>query len=237
MGDAARIDAEQVRPVPCEPVVCGPVFCEPASLPPAGPYENARAAPRFTLLIRTAKLIGATCEYLCVVRDVAQGGVKVRLFHPLPPHTQLMLELANGDRFAVERVWEHASDAGLRFTGPVDIARIVAEEGAFRKRPLRLRVHLAGAITVIGSSCAVRVHDVSQQGAQIESARHLAMDQQLRLDIPHLPAIVAKVRWRRHPAYGLVFEQTFRFDELARLAPLLQPADAAQPALALPHAS
>lgn len=185
--------------------------------------DEMRSAPRFTLLIRTAKLIGASGEYLCVVRDVSASGVKVRLFHPLPDQPEMILELANGDRYPVECVWEEGGDAGMRFTAPVDVAKLVADEGAFRRRPVRLRLQLAALVSVHGDSSAAVVHDLSQQGAQIESTRHLAMDQQLRLEIQQMEPLFAKVRWRRHPAYGLVFEQTFRLDEFARLAAALQP--------------
>jgi hypothetical protein len=37
-----------------------------------------------------------------------------------------------------------------------------------------------------------------------------------------LPAILAKVRWRREPRYGLLFDQTFQFEELAALMERLQ---------------
>ena len=38
------------------------------------PDTEQRATARFTLLIRTAKLIAASGEYLCVVRDVSSDG-------------------------------------------------------------------------------------------------------------------------------------------------------------------
>ena len=180
--------------------------------------DEMREAPRFTLLIRTAKLISADGEHLCVVRDASASGIKVRLFHPLPRQRVLTLELANGERFEVERVWENGGAAGLRFVAPVDVAKLVAAEGPFRKRPIRLRLQLNALISINGESTAVLVRDLSQQGAHIESSRHLAMGQQLRLEIQHTSPIFAKVRWRRNPAYGLVFEQTFRLDELAQLA-------------------
>ena len=43
-----------------------------------------RGAQRFTLLIRTAKLVCESGEYLCVIRDVSSTGVRLRLFHDLP---------------------------------------------------------------------------------------------------------------------------------------------------------
>lgn len=188
-----------------------------------GAASDMREAPRYTLLIRTAKLVCESGEYLCVVRDASATGIKVRLFHPLPVQSELTLELANGERFPVERVWETGGDAGLRFTVPVDVSKIVAEEFAFRKRPVRLRVKLAASIRIHGDRSEALVHDLSQQGAQIHSARHLAVGQQVCLEVEHLAPIIAKVRWRRHPAYGLVFEQTFRLDEFARVAAVLCP--------------
>ena len=48
------------------------------------PAREQRTAPRFTLLIRTAKLLSSSGEYLCVIRDVSSEGIKVRTFHQLP---------------------------------------------------------------------------------------------------------------------------------------------------------
>jgi len=52
----------------------------------------------------------------------------------------------------------------------------------------------------------------------------------VRVDCDWLPPLDARVRWRRRPHYGLIFEQTFRFDELARMTAPLQFADEAPPA-------
>src|SRR5690606_20786923 len=57
-------------------------------------FMDMREAPRFALLIRSAKLICDSGEYLCIIRDVSETGVRLRLFHPLPPDQLLTLELA-----------------------------------------------------------------------------------------------------------------------------------------------
>lgn len=188
-----------------------------------GPGGELRAAPRFSLLIRTAKLTGPTGEYMCVVRDVSATGIKVRTFHPLPTIRELTLEMPNGDRYPVERVWESDGHAGFRFTAPIPVEYLLHDEGQYRKRPLRLRMELPAVLSAGGITSPAHVRDLSQQGARIESAAFVAIDQQVRLEIPGLSEVYAKVRWRRHPAAGLVFEQTFRLDEFARLAAKLQP--------------
>jgi len=52
------------------------------------------------------------------------------------------------------------------------------------------------------------------------------MNELVRLETGVTPPLYAKVRWRSHPRYGLVFEHTFRLEELARISAPLQFAQA-----------
>jgi hypothetical protein len=65
--------------------------------------------------------------------------------------------------------------------------------------------------------------NISQQGACIEASGELAVKQQVRLEVPGLPLRFGHVCWRRKYKHGLVFQQSFRLDELARYAFELQP--------------
>jgi hypothetical protein len=66
------------------------------------------------------------------------------------------------------------------------------------------------------------IKNISLQGAQIECAARLAIDQRLRLSSRILPEIVTKVRWRNGHFYGLIFDNTFQFADLARIAAFAQ---------------
>lgn len=193
-------------------------------VPNADGAAEQRAAPRFTLLIRAAKLIvDGESEFLCVIRDASVTGLKIRLFNPLPEHASLAIEMSNGDRYPVEQIWSEGEYVGFRFTGEVDIERLLDEShGAFPKRQVRLRIHLDAILHSGGEAVHVAFQDISQQGACIESDKWLLMNELVRLETEVLPPIYAKVRWRSHPRYGLLFEQTFKLDELARFAAPLQ---------------
>jgi hypothetical protein len=191
-------------------------------MPPAeGDGEELRAAPRFTLLLRTAKLIGAAGEYLCVVRDVSATGISVRTFHPLPDGP-LTLELPSGDRYPLERVWEKDGSAGFRFSDEVDVEQLIEGKGRFPKRGVRLHVELPATLSTLSGTFDATIRNISQQGALVESEQRFALDQKVRLDSKGLPTIRAVVRWRKDNAYGLSFDDTFQFAELARLAAELQ---------------
>ncbi|MCX7284432.1 MAG: PilZ domain-containing protein [Novosphingobium sp.] len=204
-----------------------------STAPSAEGGADQRAAPRFMLMIRAAKLIvDETSEFLCVIRDASTSGLKIRLFNPLPRHRSLAVELSNGDRYPVEHVWTDGHFAGFRFGSEVDIERLLDEtHGAFPKRHVRLRIRLDAILHSGGEAVRIAFHDISQQGACIDSDKWLLMNELVRLETDVLPPIYAKVRWRSHPRYGLLFEQTFKLDELARIAGPLQTGDHAHDAL------
>lgn len=186
---------------------------------PVGPGQDRRAASRFTILIRAAKLVDGERDYLCVIRDVSARGVKLRLYNEIPSGKRLTLELANGEQFAVEQVWARDGFAGFRFPDPVELERLIeVHRGPYPTRRLRLRTRIEGQLFAGGEAQPVRVVNVSQQGAAVVCDHFLALDQLVRLECSGLPTIYAKVRWRKQPDYGLIFEQTLAFDDLVRLS-------------------
>jgi hypothetical protein len=201
MGKASKIDGAS----PMEPTVGG----------------ELRGAERLTLMLRVAKLVGERQELPCIIRDVSATGVRLRLFHPLAAETRLALELANGDFYFIEKVWEKDDEAGFRFASEIDVEAFIVEASAYPRRPIRLRTHVSAILLSRDATHAATVCDLSQNGARIETAGLLAFDQRLRIDAPGLPEIEARVRWRSHPEYGVVFERSFRLDDLARLVAAL----------------
>ena len=183
---------------------------------------DERSAPRFTLLIRSAKLTTADAEYLCVVRDASASGISVRLFHALPPDVPLTLELPNGDRHALERVWEEEGKAGFRFEKPTELERIVEGPSRFSKRALRVNLDMPCDIVGGLRRCKGTLRNLSQQGALVTTDDKLSLAQRVKLSARGLPEVTAKVRWRRNDQYGLSFENNFQFSDLALIVFNLQ---------------
>jgi hypothetical protein len=181
-----------------------------------------RGAQRYTLLIRAAKLISPAGEFMCVVRDASESGANVRLFHQLPECEQMMLELQNGDQHEMEVVWQEEDRAGLRFSREADIGRIIECPSRFAKRPIRINLDISASLSSLSQQAVVRIKNLSQQGAQVISNHRFAIDQRVRLSAEGLPEVNAKVRWRRGELFGLVFEDTFQFGDLARIVANMQ---------------
>ena len=192
-------------------------------LPAVAPDDaGQRAATRYTPLIRTAKITGAAGEFLCVVSDISATGVSVRLFHPLPRDPALKLEMPNGEQLAIEMVWERDGKAGFRFSTPAVLSRVLEGHSKWPKRPIRLNLDMPATLAGLGGRFDATIRNISLQGAQVESAARFALEQRLRLSSTILPEIVTKVRWRKGSLYGLIFENTFQFADLARVAALAQ---------------
>jgi hypothetical protein len=152
------------------------------------------------------------------VRDASEAGVSVRLFHRLPPDAELTLEMPNGDRHPLARVWEDDSKAGFRFLEPVKLDRIVEGRGPYGKRPVRVNVEVACWLVTGDRRASATIGNLSQQGALIRTQEHLSLIQRIKIVADGLPEIAAKVRWRRNDQYGLSFEDTFQYADLAAIA-------------------
>jgi hypothetical protein len=188
--------------------------------------SEQRTAPRFTLLIRAAKLASNTGEFVCVIRDVSENGASVRLFHPLPADEQFTLQMPAGAIYGMTRVWERGLEAGFRFDSQVSVDSLITEAGAYPKRGLRLALNFPATVSTLTQRCAATVENLSQQGAMVRCEGLFAIDQNLRVEADDvatcLKEIRAKVRWRRGTHYGLVFDDTFTLRDFALLAARLQ---------------
>lgn len=188
--------------------------------------EEARVSQRFTLLIRAAKLVTSQGEFACVLRDVSETGLCVRLFHRVPFGDPVELHMPGGGIYELRFIWERDNEAGFEFTQNVDIARLVNEAGSYPKRGLRLGVFFPIKLRTLSGNYEGVVENLSQQGARFESDGLFAIDQTLTLESPEAGGeffdIRSKVRWRRDQEYGVVFENTLSLREFARLAARLQ---------------
>lgn len=188
--------------------------------------DDMRATPRFTLLIRAAKLVSPNGEFVCVIRDVSETGVSVRLFHKLPTGSPLELQMPGGGSYQIETKWQRGNEAGFAFAEAIEVESLIKEADEYPKRSMRLDLFFPIKVSTLTQSAEGLVLNLSQQGARFESDGLFAIDQNLRLasveSIPELSEVRAKVRWRRDKEYGVVFDDTFTLGDFARLAARLQ---------------
>ena len=194
----------------------------PAEAAPTAKGTDARGAPRFTSLIRSAKIVSGQGEFVCVVRDVSSSGVSLRTFHDLPTDESVALELQNGEAYEMELVRKSGRDASYRFDRPIAVERLINESWDYPKRQLRLAIAMPLTISSLTGKAEAITLNMSQQGARIECDSVFAIDQTVRVQSEFMPEIRCKVRWRKDSNYGVVFDNTFTLQEFALLAARLQ---------------
>ncbi len=179
--------------------------------------SEARAAPRVSLLLRAAKLISPSAEFLCILRDVSATGLKARLFHRLPPERPLKLELGNGQRFTVEPIWEEDSHAGFRFLhDEIDVTELVRESTPFKRRSLRLRLERDIAVIEGTQRRKAQLRDISLLGVAIDIDTPLPLRGEVTIEHRDIPLGAARVRWRRGTVHGLILQRSLTMEALAR---------------------
>lgn len=188
-----------------------------------------RHAPRVGVVIRAAKLLTGQGEYLCVLRDVSETGFKASIFHELPDCDELQFELQNGECHAATLVWQDCGHAGFRFVDPVDLTRLLANPAHYARRPIRLMIEGPGQLQLGPRTIPIALCDISQHGAKIACDERLPLSARVSLQARGLPAISARVRWRRDGKSGLVFEETMEFAQFAVRAHAMQAALRANP--------
>lgn len=181
-----------------------------------------RGAPRYTSLIRSAKIVCTQGEFLCVIRDVSSTGISFRTFHALPDDANIALELQNGETYEITEVRREGFEASYRFENPVEVEKLIHETWNFPKRQLRLNIAVPLTISTLTTKAEATTINLSQQGARVECDAAFAIDQKLLVNGDCLPETRATVRWRRDAEYGLVFDHTLSLREFAMLAAAVQ---------------
>ena len=182
--------------------------------------EDDRAS---VALMRAAKLICQSGEYICLLRDLSASGVRIGMFHAIPPETHVFLELPSGEVHAMIRMWEHGTTAGFRFAKPVEPDAFLAELGAADSRKLSLRMRVPALAVVGGLVHPVTLTALSQGAAHMETDHFLAVCQSFMLSVEGLGECGAWVRMRRGSKYEIAFDTIHRLDQLAEQALALQP--------------
>jgi len=195
-----------------------------------GETASGRASKRRALMLRSAKVIAQAGEFVCIVRDVSDLGTSLSFLHDVPPDERMILALANGLTYPIERVWSGKRQAGYRFGADVTMDEFIRENAPFELRPIRLEIE-ADARTIDGREhTPVRMRNISTHGAMFESLSDHAQGRLIVFQIEGAPQYLAQICWREETRYGLRFQHPIALAELAGIALRIQPFAASAPA-------
>lgn len=196
-----------------------------------GREARVHADSRKATILRTAKVICQTGEYLCLVRELSEIGLSLKFLHPVPKEKRILLQLTNGLTYPIERVWVGRQQAGYRFGNGIDLKEFLSEAAPYECRPIRLSLSTPATVTDGRIVTKVSLTDLSREGAQFESERHHTIGALISFEAPGLPQRLAEVRWQNGALYGMRFQHPLTLQQLADVAISLQPMNMREPDL------
>lgn len=182
-----------------------------------------RQSHRASLMLRRAKLVCQSGEYLTLIRDVSEKGIGLGFLHDVPPEKRTLLQLANGMTYPVERVWAQSRQAGYRFGCTIALDEFLNENGPHPIRPLRLRMEGKARVQDGRTAMEATLVDLSCEGAKIVCEDDLRTTGLISFELPGMAPQLASVRWNEGDHFGLQFQHPLSTEELAECAFLLQP--------------
>lgn len=200
------------------------------------PSQTGHATERKSLLLRSAKVVCLSGEYVCLVRDVSETGTTLKFLHAIPPEPRIILMLANGLTYPIERVREEGEEAAYRFAAPIAPDEFIHEDTPFALRPIRLAIRASARVIDGRHSHAAQLLDLSSEGAKIECTGMLKPQRIISIQLSGAAQQLAQVAWcdeAAEPArYGLHWRQPLGLAGLAAAALRMQPFGAAMEASA-----
>ncbi len=187
-------------------------------------YSLSRKAPeptdrrdgeRHLTLFRVGAMTVNGRRELCLIKNISEGGMMIRPYCELAQGTDVTIELKSGYLVRCKVAWLRDGSVGVEFDHPVDIIDILSssQEGP-RPRMPRIEVECFATVRDGGEIHRMRVHDVSQGGVKLESARILGRGCDLVVSLPGLDPQPAAVRWSEHGYLGVTFNRLLPLTDL-----------------------
>ncbi|WP_298471029.1 PilZ domain-containing protein [uncultured Erythrobacter sp.] len=176
-------------------------------------------------MLRIAKVVCQTGEYVCLIRDLSELGIGLSFLHEAPSEPRIILQLTNGLTYPLERVWAGKRQAGYRFGSEISLDEFLHEESPFENRPIRLDITAEARITDGRAITRVKLIDISREGAKFESDAAHPEQRLVSFEALGLPQRLGQVRWQEDTTFGMQFQHPLEIQELATMAMRSQPFD------------
>jgi len=177
-----------------------------------------RSSARHLNVLQTALLEVADHQQLCLVLNISQRGMKVRIFGALRGD-HATVRLRGGEALVAKVVWKDAELVGLEFAqdcfDSLSLLTTGGQEGLTRTP--RLDLDLRIVVRCGAQIRAGRIRNISPAGARIELPRLQVSHPDLHLRLPGLGLIDAQVRWTKGSDVGVSFNRSLLFKELAQV--------------------
>lgn len=184
----------------------------------AAPLDR-RDRERETTVLRIGVISSQLRTTFCVLRNVSETGVQVKLYDPLTPGEDVILRVGDNEAVSGKIVWIKDRNAGLRLDNPLSAIGLMRMrdhlDNKRRRSTPRVRTSARAIVRSGGRVVGAQLHNISSVGAKLSAGRSLPMGVQLKLSLPDLPELGAFVCWSENDSFGVRFKAPLSVDQLA----------------------
>ena len=177
--------------------------------PEAWRLEERRKEVRYTLILRAGVIEQQHRSSFCLVKNISNAGVQVKLYAPLDVESHVTLRVADEPPLGGSVAWIQDRTAGIHFHNELDptvLLRVRQKLRANRRRSVpRLNLVASAILRTRGRTLRAIVRDISSLGARIEIDATLCAGDRAIVEFADLPSIETFVRWSHEREAGLVF--------------------------------
>lgn len=186
-------------------------------------HSEQRESARSGLMMRLAKVVCQTGEYPCLLRDVSDGGAGLAFLHDVPPEDRIILQLASGLTFPIERAWSKGRKAGYRLACSPTREDFLRNRGEDADPALNLAIAASARIIDGREIAEVQLKGLSTASALVGTSRHYDAGRTVSLALPGYTPWLAESLGQNEDALRLRFVEPVTLGELAAIALHLQP--------------
>jgi hypothetical protein len=181
------------------------------------PPERRENARNLTILRVGALIIDGKRE-LCLLRNIAAGGLMAHVYRELVPGSKVEVELKTNESTPGRVIWMEDSNVGVEFDEPIDVAEMLQSQAVlangWRPRLPRVEVDRLGELRIGATIHAVNTCDISQGGVKLEIDQPIQPGAEAVLTLEKFRPIHGVVRWYYDGQAGMGFNQVIPFHEL-----------------------
>ncbi|WP_167737448.1 PilZ domain-containing protein [Sphingomonas parva] len=181
------------------------------------PHERRRAKRHITIL-RVGSLIGGRGRELCLIRNISGGGLMAHVYSRHAVGDRVAIELKGNQPIHGFVKWAEASNIGIQFDEPVDVAEMLSSQAlldnGWTPRMPRVEVDRLATVRCGARLYGVNTRDISQGGVKVETDEPLLTGSQVMLTLDGFRPLPGVVRWCSDGLAGIAFHQTIPFGEL-----------------------
>jgi len=187
---------------------------DPAPLHEENPWHDRD--DRLTTILMIGRLVTATGEHLCRIRNISPDGMLIECDTALAIGDAVEIELRNLNVVAAHVRWIREGRVGVQFMTSADVEELLHQPAgtAFRPRAPRLGASSPIVLWHIGRNYGATLVDLSQTGCRVAVKDEFPAGADVRLTIPGLPSRHAALRWSRMGIAGFAFNEPLSYADL-----------------------